>query len=244
MTNMRRCLIGLLAAVVMSCALAGCQSSAAQYEFDTENMHFVQFETPSAHAPVANIETSIGTIQLLLFPEEAPKACENFIGLVEKGFYNNTEFFNIEQGVACIAGSLTNDGVSPSTIYDDQKFDNEYSSNLWPFSGCVGTISDEEGKSDSRFFLMGDVEVSQDMVDQMTDLNFPQAAIEKFQEVGGMPPFTQRYTIFGQLLSGQELVETIISSEVDGNKYPTGDPFVIESITITTYEEAVKQAGE
>ena len=64
------------------------------------------------------------------------------------------------------------------------------------------------------------------------------------QTRGSLPPFTQRYTIFGQLLSGQELVETIISSEVDGNKYPTGDPFVIESITITTYEEAVKQAGE
>lgn len=143
---MKRFFVVLLSVAILLGAFTGCIGGQASYEFDTENMHFVQFETPADDAPVARIETSIGTIQLVLFPEEAPKACENFIGLVEKGFYNTTEFFNIEQGVACIAGSLTPDGLTPSTIYDNQKFPNEYSSNLWPFSGCVGTISDEDGK--------------------------------------------------------------------------------------------------
>lgn len=72
MTNMRRCLTGLLAAVVMLCALTGCQSSATQYEFDTENMHFVQFETPSADSSGGGLWKQPGRHQLLLFPEEAP----------------------------------------------------------------------------------------------------------------------------------------------------------------------------
>ena len=55
--------------------------------------------------------------------------------------------------------------------------------------------------------------------------------------MGGVPPFTQRYTIFGQIVKGMDVVDAINALETNDDQYPTGDPVVIESITLTTYGE-------
>jgi len=38
------------------------------------------------------LETNQGNIEIKLFPDAAPKACENFTKLVEKGYYNGLFF--------------------------------------------------------------------------------------------------------------------------------------------------------
>ena len=44
--------------------------------------------TTMQNNPVVTIETTEGTITIALRPDIAPKACENFIGLSKKGYYN------------------------------------------------------------------------------------------------------------------------------------------------------------
>jgi peptidyl-prolyl cis-trans isomerase B (cyclophilin B) len=48
-----------------------------------------------APAPIVNMVTSKGTIEIKLFPKEAPISCANFIKLVNKGFYNGLSFHRI-----------------------------------------------------------------------------------------------------------------------------------------------------
>jgi len=44
---------------------------------------------------IAVIETSMGTIKFKFLEDKAPKTCENFIKLTEKGFYNGTIFHRV-----------------------------------------------------------------------------------------------------------------------------------------------------
>ena len=44
---------------------------------------------------VANIKTSMGDIEIELFPNEVPKTVENFVGLAEKGYYDGIIFHRI-----------------------------------------------------------------------------------------------------------------------------------------------------
>jgi len=44
------------------------------------------------------LETNQGKIEIKLMPEVAPKACENFIKLVEKGYYNGLIFHRVIKG--------------------------------------------------------------------------------------------------------------------------------------------------
>ena len=228
---------GLLLALALLLAFSLTACGGSSYNFDETDMHLVQFETPADDAPVAHVATSMGDVWFVLYPDEAPVACENFMTLAGQGWYDGTEFFRIEPKTACIAGSKTTDGNTPTTIYNEEKFENEYTMNVWPFAGAVGTISNEDGKSDSRFFFIGDIPITDEYRSAMEQYGFPESVREKFDEVGGVPPFTQRYTIFGQIVKGMDVVDAINALETNDDQYPTGDPVVIESITLTTYGE-------
>ena len=95
--------------------------------------------------------------------------------LAGQGWYDGTEFFRIEPKTACIAGSKTTDGNTPTTIYNEEKFENEYTMNVWPFAGAVGTISNEDGKSDSRFFFIGDIPITDEYRSAMEQYGFPES---------------------------------------------------------------------
>ena len=43
----------------------------------------------------AQVETSLGTVVLELYYHHAPRTCENFIGLVNAGYYNGTIFHRV-----------------------------------------------------------------------------------------------------------------------------------------------------
>ena len=52
------------------------------------------------------LETTQGIIELKLSPDVAPKACENFKGLVEKGYYNGTIFHRVIPGFVVQGGGM------------------------------------------------------------------------------------------------------------------------------------------
>jgi cyclophilin family peptidyl-prolyl cis-trans isomerase len=64
--------------------------------------------------PVVVLETSEGNIELELFPEVAPKHVENFLALVNKGFYNNVIFHRVIDGFMIQGGDPTGTGMGDS----------------------------------------------------------------------------------------------------------------------------------
>lgn len=53
---------------------------------------FPQIDLANARGPQVTIETSMGTIQLQLFPEQAPKTVENFVTHAQAGYYDGLTF--------------------------------------------------------------------------------------------------------------------------------------------------------
>ena len=49
-------------------------------------------ETMKPATSIVVFETNMGHIEVTLMPEVAPKACENFIGLVQKHYYDGVLF--------------------------------------------------------------------------------------------------------------------------------------------------------
>ena len=60
--------------------------------------------------PMATIETTKGTIEIELYPEEAPKTVENFVTLAKKGFYNGIVFHRVIPGFMIQTGDPTGTG--------------------------------------------------------------------------------------------------------------------------------------
>lgn len=51
----------------------------------------LQFTHPAAGEPVAVFDTTAGVFKAVLFPEQAPQAYDNFVGLVQAGYYNGPD---------------------------------------------------------------------------------------------------------------------------------------------------------
>ena len=164
----------------------------------------------------ATIETSMGKIEIELFPQQAPLAVGNFIGLAEgteawknprtgelergKPLYNGTIFHRVIPGFMIQGGDPLGTGTGDPGF----KFANEISPNLtFDRAGRVGMANAGPGTNGCQFFIT----------------TGPQAHLN-----GG-------YTIFGQVLHGQSVVDAI--SQVPRNRQDRPlKPVTIEKITI------------
>lgn len=75
--------------------------------------------------PIIVMETSQGTIEIQLFPAEAPKTVENFIRLAQKGYYNGLTFHRIIPGFMIQGGDPKGNGTGGESIWG-QKFKDEF----------------------------------------------------------------------------------------------------------------------
>ena len=64
----------------------------------------LQFTHPAAGEPVAVFDTTAGVFRAVLFPEQAPQAYDNFVGLVQAGYYNGLTVTRVEQDFVVEAG--------------------------------------------------------------------------------------------------------------------------------------------
>lgn len=250
------------AALLAACALCiplftGCGNS-----IDPSTIEYIQLEQPKEGEDIAIVETSMGDITVLLYTEEVPEVVQNFKDLVNQGFYDNQIVFHVERAAGAVAtGSSTPDGNGGDSNTGKPK-KAQYSSNLWPFSGSVAALCYEAGafwnKSnyyDSRFFFIGDVDVSDDVVSEMEKYNFPAMMKNTFIQYGGVPQFGQYHTVFGKIISGMDVVDAILAlpltyepadatasdssatQEQLSNNRPVED-VVIRKITLSTYDPA------
>src|SRR5829696_6033612 len=58
----------------------------------------------------ATIETNHGTIELELYPDDAPKTVDNFVKLAEDGFYDGVIFHRVIEGFMIQGGDPTGTG--------------------------------------------------------------------------------------------------------------------------------------
>lgn len=61
--------------------------------------------------PIAMIETDKGRFAVELYPEAAPKTVENFITLIQQGFYDGLTFHRYEPGFVIQGGDPKGDGT-------------------------------------------------------------------------------------------------------------------------------------
>src|SRR5215813_7876688 len=63
------------------------------------------------------LETNQGNIELKLYPDIAPKACENFIGLIKKGYYNGLIFHRVIKDFMIQGGDPTGTGRGGESLW-------------------------------------------------------------------------------------------------------------------------------
>ena len=127
----------------------------------------LQFTHPVAGDTVAVFDTSAGVFRAVLFPEKAPQACDNFIGLVQQGYYNGLTVSRVENQFVVEAGQGA-DGKG-STIWKGSRYPVEASDSLHHYAGALCMGVDASGECASVFYVVqtlpGEQSVTQELVE-------------------------------------------------------------------------------
>lgn len=106
-----------------------------------------------ADLPVAVLETSEGTIKIRLFPEQAPKAVENFMELAKKGYYDGLTFHRVISDFMIQGGDPNGDGTGGESVWN-KPFEDEFSDLLHNFRGALSMANAGVDTNGSQFFIV------------------------------------------------------------------------------------------
>lgn len=134
-----------------------------------------------AARPKVIFETNQGKIEFTLWNDVAPKTVENFVGLVEKGYYNGINFHRVIEEFMIQGGDPTGTGSGGESIWG-KTFADEFKPNV----------------TFSRPYLLA-------MANRGPNTNGSQFFITTIET----PWLNHKHTIFGEVTQGTEVVQKI-----------------------------------
>lgn len=94
-------------------------------------------------------ETSHGTIDFELYPEDAPETVNNFVSLAREGFYDGTPFHRIVKGFVVQGGDPTGTGTGgPGYRFKDEAIRRDYE------KGTLAMANAGPNTNGSQFFIV------------------------------------------------------------------------------------------
>jgi cyclophilin family peptidyl-prolyl cis-trans isomerase len=184
--------------------LIGCaQKNTEGNNQSSTNSENVQVESKSDTTTVAVFKTNMGTFEAELYPEKAPKAVENFTGLAEKGYYKGVIFHRVIPNFMIQGGDPTGTGRGGQSIWGKPFGDEVNTGLVFDSPGILAMANAGPNTNGSQFFIT----------------------------VAPTPWLNGHHTIFGKIISGMDIVNSISTVQRNAQDKPLKD-VVIENITI------------
>ncbi|HUX60532.1 MAG TPA: peptidylprolyl isomerase [Ignavibacteriaceae bacterium] len=155
---------------------------------------------------VAVMKTNMGTIDLELLPDVAPKAVKNFVGLTNQGYYDSLTFHRVINNFMIQGGDPTGTGEGGKSIYGGL-FEDEFNQNFkFDSAGVLAMANAGPNTNGSQFFIT----------------------------LAATPWLNFHYTIFGKVISGLDVVQEIGKVPTSSPNDKPIKPVIIEKMTIET----------
>ena len=149
------------------------------------------------------LHTNMGDLKIELECEMCPITSKNFLALAAKGYYNGTQFHRNIKGFIIQGGDPSNTGKGGESIYG-KYFNDEIKTDLkHDKRGILSMANSGPNTNSSQFFLT----------------------------YSKQPHLDNKYTIFGRLIDGFELLDKLEKLPV-GKNYRPLENVVIEKVTI------------
>ncbi len=137
--------------------LLACQSQSNLNQYDKKkegDNKLKELLNPSENETlIAALHTSVGTIELELYPGIVPKTVENFVGLADKGYYDGTIFHRVITDFMIQGGDPTGSGRG-GVSYWGGKFEDEFSDTLkHNTAGILSMANSGPNSNGSQFFI-------------------------------------------------------------------------------------------
>jgi peptidyl-prolyl cis-trans isomerase B (cyclophilin B) len=209
-----------------------CGSKSSNQESDQQQP--VDLSTKEVRTKVL-ITTDLGDITIELF-NETPLHRDNFIKLVNEGFYDGTIFHRVIQDFMIQGGDPDSRNAEPGVPLGmggpGYTLPAEFVQGLFHEKGVLSAarmgdqVNPQKESSGSQFYIVqGKVYTPQelDLIEQRTGKLLSNEQRNIYTTIGGTPHLDNDYTVFGQVVEGLDVVDKITAVEKDRRDRPIED---------------------
>lgn len=185
----------------------------------------------------AVIETTFGNIYVTLF-DDTPLHRASFVMLAKKGFYDNTYFYRIHKNFV-IQGGNSDSEETADKLYTigNYRIPPEPSSNNIHKKGALALAVPEIGKDNLHgnwsspynfYIVQGYKYTSRTLKRQEKEYGFkvPEKHREAYYNIGGAPHLDGKYTVFGEVTKGLDVVDKIAEIKTNTSDYPEKEVYL------------------
>ncbi len=172
-------------------------------------------------SPNVILETSLGAIEIEVYPEKAPLSAGDFLNYVDRKYYHGQGFYRVvradndprQMGMSLIQGGRLNiESIGAPIAHETTKM-----TGLRNNAGSVAIAREEPGTGSAAFFFIN-----------IDDNNF-------LDEGGERNPDGQGYAVFGKVVAGMDVVKKIQALDVaqESDDERTQGQFLKEPVIIS-----------
>jgi len=191
------------------------------------------------------LSTKYGDMVLVLY-DETPKHRDNFLQLVNDGFYNGTLFHRVIKDFMIQGGDPDSKNAKP-----DQRLgvggpgytiEAEFNPGFYHKKGALAAarqgdqMNPERRSSGSQFYVtQGKKYTAAELnnIAQRTGAIYTPEQIKDYQTIGGTPFLDTQYTVFGEVIKGMDVIDKIAAVNTGAQNRPVEDI----KMTLTVIEE-------
>lgn len=210
----------------------GCGSNSSNNKVDEQQP---VDSSEDENRPKVLISTDLGDITIELF-NETPLHRDNFLKLVDEGFYDETIFHRVIQDFMIQGGDPDSRDAEPGVPLGmggpGYTIPAEFVDGLYHEKGVLSAarmgdqVNPQKESSGSQFYIVqGKVYTPQelDLIEERTGKLLSNEQRNAYTTVGGTPHLDNDYTVFGRVVEGLDVVDRITAVEKDRRDRPIED---------------------
>lgn len=181
------------------------------------------------------METKFGIIIIELY-DATPLHRDNFVKLVEEGYYDNLLFHRVISGFMIQGGDPRSRDATKETSLGSggpkYRVPAEFVEGLVHIKGALaaartgGAGNPEKESSGSQFYIVQGGPISSaslDNFEKTKGIKYTEEQREILTTLGGTPQLDQEYTVFGQVIEGLDVLDMIAASKTNNKDRPLED---------------------
>lgn len=174
---------------------------------------------PPLHCQVL-VETEFGNM-LIQLSDATPLHRDNFIKLVESGFYDGLAFHRVIKNFMIQGGdpnSKEENGQNLGSGGPGYTIPAEFVDSLYHLKGALaaartgGPGNPEKRSSGSQFYIVQGLPTDESVLtskEAQGNFRYPTSVKEEYESIGGTPHLDREYTVFGRVIEGLDVIDKI-----------------------------------
>jgi cyclophilin family peptidyl-prolyl cis-trans isomerase len=191
------------------------------------------------------LKTTKGDIKIKLY-KDTPLHSENFKKLVEEGFYDSLLFHRVISGFMIQAGDPESRYAQPSqelgsggpqyTIPAEINSLHYHKKGALAAARLPDNLNPQKASSGSQFYIVQGKIIFESQLSSLENSGRHETFTSKqrkvYSTVGGAPHLDNLYTVFGEVIDGIEIIDSIASVPTDQRNRPISEIRILKALII------------